>query len=154
MIYVHSLGRAARYYPERPAAFGSEVRHSTFRDLHDRVVAVAAALNQHGFHAGDRLAMLLPNEPEYLELIYACSYLGVIAVPVNARSSAAEIDHVLADASPRGFIRHSSLPAPTVQPSWQLVLHKEPLDAADAACPDPIYNPDAILTLINTSGTT
>ena len=53
--------------------------------------------------AGDRLAMLLPNEPEYLELIYACSWLGVIAVPVNARSSAAEIDRVLADASPRGL---------------------------------------------------
>src|SRR6202162_2307561 len=92
--------------------------------------------------------MLLPNEPEYLELIYACSWLGVIAVPVNARSSTAEIDGVLADASPRGLIRHSSLPAPTVRPSWELVLDKEPIDAPGA------YDPDAILALIYTSGTT
>ena len=98
--------------------------------------------------------MLLPNEPEYLELIYACSWLGVIAVPMNARSSVVEIDRVLADASPRGLVRHSSLPAPTVQPSWELVLDKEPLDAAGASCPDPIYDPDAILALIYTSGTT
>src|SRR3984885_3013744 len=122
MMHAHSLGRAARYYPDRPAAIGSEVKHWTFRELRDRVVAVAAGLSRHGFRPGDRLAMLLPNEPEYLELIYACSWLGLIAVPVNARSSTAEIDLVLPDASPRGLIRHSSLPAPTVQLSWQLVL--------------------------------
>jgi long-chain acyl-CoA synthetase len=154
MMYVNSLGRAARYYPERPAAYGSEVKHSTFRELHDRVAGIAAALSRHGFHAGDRLAMLLPNEREYLELIYACSWLGVIAVPVNARSSAAEIDRVLADASPRGMIRHSSLPAPTEQLSWDLVLDREPLDVSGGPCPDPIYDPDAILALIYTSGTT
>src|ERR1700692_1324384 len=113
MMYVHSLGRGARYYPERPAAIGSEVKHSTFRELRDRVAAVAAGLSRHGFRAGDRLAMLLPNDPDYLELIYACSWLGVIAVPVNARSSVAEIDSILADASPRGLILKSSVPAPT-----------------------------------------
>src|SRR3954449_3926166 len=154
MMHVHSLGRAARYYPERPAALGSEVEHSTFRELHDRVAAVAAALSLDGFRTGDRLAMLLPNEPDYLELIYACSWLGVIAVPVNARSSAAEIDRVLADAGPRGLIRHSSLPVPSVRSPWELVLDKEPLDASDAYAPDPIYDPDAVLALIYTSGTT
>ncbi|MBV8509575.1 MAG: AMP-binding protein [Xanthobacteraceae bacterium] len=154
MMYVHSLGRAARYYPQRPATVGSEGKHSTFRELHDRVVAVAAGLNRHGFRAGDRLAMLLPNEPEYLQLIYACSLLGVIAVPVNARSSTAEIDRLLGDATPRGLVRHSSLPTPTVQLSWELVLDKEPLEAPGTSCPDPIYDPDAILALIYTSGTT
>ena len=78
----------------------------------------------------------------------------MIAVPVNARSSAAEIDRVLADASPRGLIRHSSLPVPTMRSSWELVLDKEPLDAQGASCRDPIYDPDAILALIYTSGTT
>jgi acyl-CoA synthetase (AMP-forming)/AMP-acid ligase II len=154
MMYVHSLGRAARYYPGHPAVVGSQGKHSTFRELHDRVVEVAAGLSGHGFRAGDRLALLLPNEPEYLELIYACSWLGVIAVPVNARSSASEIDGVLADAKPRGLIRHSSLPASTVRLLWELVLDKEPLNAPDASCPDPIYDPDAILALIYTSGTT
>ena len=153
MMYTHSLGRAARYYPER-AAIGSGERRSTFRQLHDRVAGIVAALSGHGFERGDRLALLLPNEPEYLELIYACSWLGVIAVPVNARLSVAEIDRILADASPRGIVRHSSLPAPTVQLPWQRVLDKEPLDAAGASCPDPIYDPDAILALIYTSGTT
>src|SRR5437867_5483784 len=153
MIYTHSLGRAARYYPER-IALASGGKHSTFRELHDRVAGIAAALSRHGLGVGDRLAMLLPNEPEYIELVYACAWLGVIAVPLNTRLSAIEIDHVLTDASPRGLIRHSSLPVPTVQLSWQLVLDKEPLDVRSDAYPDPIYDPQAVLALVYTSGTT
>src|SRR5207237_8696602 len=98
----------------------------------------AASLIGHGFARGDRLAILLPNESEYIELIYACSRLGVIAIPLNLRLSPTEIDHVLMDASPRGLVRHSSLPAPTVQLSWELVLDKEPLDASNESVPDAI----------------
>ena len=78
----------------------------------------------------------------------------MIAVPLNTRLSAMELDHVLTDASPRGLIRHSSLPVPTVQPPWQLVLDEEPLDVCSNSCGDPIYDPEAILALIYTSGTT
>src|SRR6266849_3092096 len=153
MIHTHSLGRAARYYPERTALASGGTR-ATFRELHDRVAGIAAALSRHGFEAGDRLAILLPNEPEYIELVFACAWLGVIAVPLNTRLSAVEIDHVLADASPRGLIRHSSLPVPTVQLSWQLVLDEEPWGVQTDSYPDAIYDPQAILALIYTSGTT
>jgi long-chain acyl-CoA synthetase len=153
MIHMHSLGRAARFYPERTALASGGTR-STFRELHDRVGRIAAALSRHGFGIGDRLAILLPNEPEYIELVYACSWLGVIAVPLNARFSAVEVDRVLADASPRGMIRHSSLPVPTVQLSWQSVLDEEPLDVGSDSYPDAIYDPEAILALVYTSGTT
>src|SRR5713101_8400971 len=153
MIYVHSLGRAARYFPERTALAANGTR-STFRELHARVERIAAALTKHGFKAGDRLAILLPNESDYIELIYACAWLGVIAIPLNTRLSAKEIDNILADAKPRGLIRHSSLPVPTAQVSWQLVLDQEALDLTDHACAAPIYDPNAVLTLIYTSGTT
>src|ERR1700674_2941016 len=99
MIYVHSLGRAARYFPEHPAVTSGTTR-LTFGELHGRVVRVAASLSRHGFAAGDRLALLLPNEVEYLELVFACAWLGVIAVPLNTRLSAVEIDRVLTDAGP------------------------------------------------------
>jgi acyl-CoA synthetase (AMP-forming)/AMP-acid ligase II len=153
MIYWHSLGRAARYYPEQVALSSGETRR-TFRELRDRVAGIAAALGEHGFRAGDRLALLLPNESEYLELVYACAWLGLIAVPVNIRLSITEIDHLIADANPRGLIRHSSLPVPTVKPSWELVLDKEPLDVQSDSHPEAIYDPEAILALIYTSGTT
>jgi acyl-CoA synthetase (AMP-forming)/AMP-acid ligase II len=153
MIHVQSLGRAARYYPERPALSSGATR-LTFGELHGRVVRVAATLSRHGFAAGDRLALLLPNEAEYLELVYACARLGVIAVPLNTRLSAVEIDRVLTDAGPHGLVRHSTLPAPTVQVRWQRVLDKEPLELQSDSCPEAIYDPDAVLALIYTSGTT
>ncbi len=153
MIHIYSLGRAARYFPERMALV-SNARRSTFRELDARVRRVAGALTRHGFKAGDRLALLLPNEADYIEFVYACAWLGVVAVPLNTRLSAVEIDRVLTDANPRGLIRHSSLPVPTVQVSWQVVLHQDPLDIQSDSIPDPIYDPHAILALIYTSGTT
>jgi len=153
MIHVHSLGRAARYFPDRPAVSSGATR-LTFGELHGRVARLAATLSGHGFVPGDRLALLLPNETEYLELVYACAWLGVIAVPLNTRFSAVEIDRVLADASPRGLIRHSSLPAPTVQVPWQRVLDQEPLEVTNDPWPEVVYDPDAVLALIYTSGTT
>jgi acyl-CoA synthetase (AMP-forming)/AMP-acid ligase II len=153
MIHAHSLGRAAHYYGER-TALASGAASPTFRELHDRVAGIAAALGRHGFRAGDRLAMLLPNEHDYLELVYACAWLGVIAVPVNVRLSETEIDPLIADASPRGLIRHSSLSAPTVTLPWQLVLDQEPLDVQIDCHPEAIYDPEAILALVYTSGTT
>jgi long-chain acyl-CoA synthetase len=81
-------------------------------------------------------------------------WLGVVAVLVNTRLSAVEIDRVLEDANPHGLIRHSSLPCPTAQVSWQIVLDQQTLDVGDDPYPAPIYDPEAVLALIYTSGTT
>ena len=153
MIYVHSLGRAARYHAGQ-TALAPEGNHVSFRELDGRVKSVAAALTQQGFGFGDRLALLLPNGPEYIELVYACAWLGVIAVPLNTRLSQPEIDRVLEDANPHGIVRHSSLPAPTVRVPWQQVLDVEPQKALNAEPPDVCYEPEAVLALIYTSGTT
>ena len=153
MIYVHSLGRATRFYPGR-AALARDGRYLTFRELHSRVEGIAGTLTTHGFGVGDRLALLLPNGPDYIELVYACSMLGVIAVPLNTRLSTNEIDRVLEDARPRGIVRHSSLAAPGVQLSWQQVLDEEPLPIRSDLAPKVFYDPEAVLGLIYTSGTT
>jgi len=153
MIHRHSLGRAARFYPEWTALASSEKR-TTFRELHARVGRTASFLREHGFQKGDRLALLLPNETDYIELLYACAWLGVIAVPMNIRLSTSEIDHILLDADPRGLIRDPSMAVPTVQLEWQLVLHELPIAAQGDSYPEVIDDPEAILALIYTSGTT
>jgi long-chain acyl-CoA synthetase len=153
MIYVHSLGRAVRYYGEQTAlSIGG--KRLTFRELHNRVERIAAALSRRGLRTGDRLAVLLPNGLEYIELVYACSLLGVIVVPLNARYSSREIDRVLKDASPRGLVRHSGSAPTRANLAWQLALDKEPLDAPNGLCPEVYYCPEAILAIIYTSGTT
>src|ERR1700693_1228475 len=153
MIYVHSLGRALRFYPGR-TALARDGRLLTFRELHTRVEGIAGTLTSQGFGVGDRLALLLPNGPDYIELMYACSMLGVSPVPLTPRLATKEIDRVLEDARPHGIVRHSSLAVPEVQLSWQQVIDEEPLPI----CSDPVskvfYDPEAVLGLIYTSGTT
>jgi Outer membrane efflux protein len=51
MIYVHSLGRASRYYPQH-AALVVDGAAISFKALHERVRNVAAALVGHGLAAG------------------------------------------------------------------------------------------------------
>ncbi len=83
MIYVHSMGRATRYYPDQPALTLSDGSRVTFAQLHNRVRRLAAALTQAGFQPGERLALLLPNSPQYIELVYACGWLGIMPRPGN-----------------------------------------------------------------------
>src|ERR1700756_181428 len=153
IIYVHSLGRALRFYPGR-TALARDGQLLTFRELHSRVEGIAGTLIAQGFGVGDRLALLLPNGPDYIELIYACSMLGMIAVPLNTRLSNKEIDRVLEDARPHGIVRHSSLAIPGVQLSWQQVIDEDPLPISSGPLPKVFYDPDAVLGLIYTSGTT
>jgi long-chain acyl-CoA synthetase len=154
MIYTHSIGRALQYYPHHSAVL-QEGKSLTFLELDVRVRRIATALRRRGLQSGDRLAFLMPNGVDYIELVYACSLLGAIAVPINTRSAGAEIDRLLEDSQPRGLIRHSKFPAPTMRPDWERVIDLEPLDEIDEQPhTEEFYDPDAILVLLYTSGTT
>ena len=151
---IHALDRAARSYPQRLALISGNLR-LTFSDLRDRVQRIASLLVTLGFQTGDRVAVLLPNQAQYLETVYACAWLGLIVVPLNTRLSVEEIDHILADAQPRGLIRHSTLPIPTEKVAWQVVLDAQELHlAAERAAVAPVCDPEAVFALLYTSGTT
>jgi acyl-CoA synthetase (AMP-forming)/AMP-acid ligase II len=154
MIYTHSIGRALQYFPDHKAVLQGG-QSFTFLELDVRVRRIAAALRRRGLRSGERLAFLMPNGVDYIELVYACSLLGVIAVPINTRYVGAEIDRLLEDSQPRGLIRHSTFSAPTVRPDWEHVIDLEPLDETDEQPhTEEFYDPDAILVLLYTSGTT
>ena len=153
MIHTHSLGYGARHYPGRIALARGEEKW-TFSDLETRVARIAGALSARGLKAGDRVALHLPNTPEYVELIYACARAGVTVVPLNTRLASVEIDRILLDAAPGGLIRDSALPAGTTSLSWRHELDREPLVADEVSAQPPVYDPEALLGLIYTSGTT
>jgi long-chain acyl-CoA synthetase len=154
MIYTHSVGRALQYFPQHTALL-RDGQPITFLELDVRVRRIASALRRRGLLSGERLAFLMPNGPDYIELVYACSLLGVIAVPINTRYAGAEIDRLLEDARPRGLIRHSKFPAPTVSLEWEHVIDLAPLDEDNEELyAGEFYDPDAILVLLYTSGTT
>ena len=76
------LPRHARYRPDHLAVVCGEHRH-TFREHEARVNRVANALAGLGLAKGDKLAIVLPNCLELIELYRAAALLGVVAVPLS-----------------------------------------------------------------------
>jgi fatty-acyl-CoA synthase len=72
-------------------------RRVDYAELHRRTDGIAAGLRARGVRAGDRVALLMDNTAEHLELLFAVAKAGAIAVPINVRLSAAEVGFVLAD---------------------------------------------------------
>jgi acyl-CoA synthetase (AMP-forming)/AMP-acid ligase II len=140
MIYTHSIGRALQYFPQHTTLLRDE-RAVPFLELDIQVRRTAAALRRRGLLSGDRLAFLMANGADYIELVYACSLLGVIAVPINTRYTCSEIDRLLEDARPRGPIRHSRFPAPTVSLEWEHVIDVVPLGEAKWARSEAVFFP-------------
>jgi long-chain acyl-CoA synthetase len=55
------------------------------------VDAFARSLTELGLATGDRVVIWLRNCPEFVETLFACWKLGLVAVPVNARLLPADI---------------------------------------------------------------
>ncbi|CAM3112823.1 long-chain-fatty-acid--CoA ligase [Prescottella defluvii] len=72
-------------------------RRITWAQLQQRVVAVSAALAERGVGRGDRVALLMGNQAEYIEIMIAANRIGAIAVPINFRLSVGEVAFTLDD---------------------------------------------------------
>jgi fatty-acyl-CoA synthase len=95
----HWVNQVARHAVERAdlAALTFHGATTTWSELQARVVALAGALARRRVRAGDRVAILMGNRPEYVELLVAVNRLGAIAVPLNFRLSPGEVAYVLDD---------------------------------------------------------
>ena len=59
---------------------GSTGQQTTFAELHDRVMGLAAGLAETGVRAGDRVALLVPPGVDLLTAVYACWRAGAVTV--------------------------------------------------------------------------
>lgn len=67
----------------------------TWRELDRRVQQLALWLASRGISKGARVALVMGNRPEFLEVMYACARTGAIAVPINFRLTGPEIAYIL-----------------------------------------------------------
>jgi long-chain acyl-CoA synthetase len=93
------LGAAARRHPGRPAIawFG---RHISYRRLERECERFAGVLAGLGVGKGDRVALILPNCPQYVIAYYASLRLGAVVVGNNPLYTERELTHQLRDARP------------------------------------------------------
>ena len=94
---VHAfLDQTAALYGDRQAAvyFGAQITFGTLREL---VRRFAAGLVRLGVRPGDRVALHLPNCPQFLIAYYGALQAGAVVVPFNPLYVEREIGHQLAD---------------------------------------------------------
>jgi malonyl-CoA/methylmalonyl-CoA synthetase len=126
----------------------------TFGDLERRANRMASALAARGVTAGDRLAIILSNRIEYLDLFLAAARLGVIVVPINILYREREAGHILRDSQPKALVVAGTAPVQSDVPIWQVdELAAEARISGATAARIPL-NGDTPAALIYTSGTT
>lgn len=85
--------------------------HITYADLDRRTNQVAAALIALGVRKGDRVAMLLVNSTEFIQVLLGCAKIGALAVPLNVRLAGPEIGYILADSGADVLVFHEPFAA-------------------------------------------
>lgn len=102
MNIANFLARAARVFPEYPAvSVGAKVQ-VTYADLARRVTAIAHSLRHRiGLQPGERVALLMSNCGEYIELLYAGWNAGLVLVPINAKLHPREAEFILGNSGAR-----------------------------------------------------
>ena len=90
------LAESAERYPARDAVVIGPQRIS-YAQLWEQTRRYAAVLAQEGVGPGDRIALLMPNVPDFPRVYYAALSLGAVVVPVHALLVAREIGFVLTD---------------------------------------------------------
>jgi len=98
--------------PDKPAThfLGAEL---TFLDLKRRADALAASLARLGIVKGDRVAIMLPNCPQYIIAAFGILRLGAVVVNINPAYTAREAQIVAADSGARLVVTLDAL-APLV----------------------------------------
>jgi long-chain acyl-CoA synthetase len=171
------LEQAAEAYAPRVALrfkAGDAWQTRTYAELLARVRRTAAFLGGLGLQPGDRVALFLPNCPEWPEIYLGITGLGLVAVPMDAKLRAQEIGFILRDSGARVlFCSAAALPfLPDLRaqsPDLASVVLLDPApppagclgyDQAVAAAPatgayaDARPHQDDLAALLYTSGTT
>jgi long-chain acyl-CoA synthetase len=95
------LERAARLDASRTAIYAGLAPWATYGELARRVARVAGGLRADGLALGDRVAIVMRNAPEYLVALYGAWWAGLVAVPVNAKLHAREVEFIVANSGAR-----------------------------------------------------
>ncbi|MCX7179768.1 MAG: AMP-binding protein [Proteobacteria bacterium] len=159
------LVRSGKAFAERPALYFGAQLVCDYRGLARRAGCIGASLlNKHGLKPGDRVAIFMTNNPEYLEVLYGSWYAGLAVVPINAKLHPKEAEFILRDSGASLLFTSADLAdaiAPLLKdlpqlhtvltpatPGYASLYQVEPLLAA-APCSN-----DTLAWLFYTSGTT
>ncbi len=163
-------GRAITYWagvaPER-AAISSPHGNRTFAELDARANQLVRGLRARGLAAGDAVALVSRNRPEFVEVWAACRRAGFRLTPINWHLTVDEMSYIVSDCEARALVVDLGVPsgaalasrhAPTLDTVMTVAgsatdgeAYDDVLDAQPA---DALTDPAPGSLMLYTSGTT
>jgi long-chain acyl-CoA synthetase len=99
MVLAHWAG----LQPDAPAVTSAQ-GDRTFAQLNANANRLVRALRQRGVGAGDGLALMVSNRPEFPEVIAAAQRGGLRTTPINWHLTADEVAYIVGDCQARVFV--------------------------------------------------
>ena len=151
------LADSVKRYPQKNL-IEFKNRALTYTEVDSVSNRFAKSLQDEGVVKGDRVAIKLPNSPEFIVAWFACAKLGAVAVPINYQYRETETRQILDHSSPKMILSTKDLfPAPAPEGTKVFWLNEDELKSKSQGS-SKYGNVDLLpsdpLVIIYTSGTT
>lgn len=153
---AHLAHKVFTRYPDK-LAVKDRNRSFTYEELKTRVYKIHSALKKEGLKKGDRIAILMSNRLEHIELDLAVAIGGFIKVPLNYRLHPKEIEYILGNAEAKVLIGEEELINALKTDCNPIFIgndYEEWLLSEDASEPEISAEEDDLFAIMYTSGTT
>lgn len=152
------IGRHAAQGRSGRTAIVTDEGETTYGALEEGVRRFAGALRAEGIHAGDRVALILPDGPLFSFAFWGAIAAGAVATPLNPQLKAEHLRAILADCDPRALVFAPGLVdgyavAPAHCDAWPASEAAALLSEADPAEYAPTHR-DGFAFILYSSGTT
>ncbi len=111
-VAAHNLGmmleKSAEEYADRVAFIHNESRIS-YRNLERSACALGNHLRSLGLGKGDKVAVMLPNCPEFIIAYFGIQKIGAVAVTLHTQSTSYELSYLLGNSDSRCLITQGEL---------------------------------------------
>jgi acyl-CoA synthetase (AMP-forming)/AMP-acid ligase II len=161
----------AKKFPNTVALKDSE-RAFTYPETNERVNKLAHSLLSLGLEKGDRVAVVLENSVEIVEIYLATAKTGIVIVPINFRLIGPDIEFIVNNSDAKALVVHDEFASTVdaikpnlknIKPDRYIVVgdardgyreYNAFIQAAPASEPEAEVAPEDPWILIYTSGTT
>jgi len=142
------LKEGARRHPERPALVIGD-KSLSYGLVFDHAQRFSGGLSRLGVHAGQAIALLLPNVPHFSIAYFGAHNTGCSVVPLNVLLTAEEIAYYLQDSEAVAVVAWEALLPQTIEAAKRVPTCKHVIvakaDATDASSPEGTISLSALI---------
>ena len=128
---------------DEKAAILCRDRAITYRDLYQNVNRFGSLLRRLDTRMEERVAILMPDSPEWVFAFFGAMKIGAVAVPLNTLLKAADYRYMLNDSRARVLVVHGSILDRVLEVRSELKYLEHVIVAGDDGLPADEADPDA-----------